>query len=197
MLAARRLGSASVVALSALHVGCVQDPSVENEVPPAVGIQQPRSSGRATIGAQEACDRLTAAARTAQGDLHCAAPDGGLSCPRLLWLAGATACDAVDESTVSACVDAIQGYTACADFDTHPCVVTLEQRACGVPALFDAGGSDRVPPKQDASSAHEAGLTDGASVPLEGGSRPEAGLTIAPDSGGRPDAAASSDAGPG
>ena len=55
---------------SGLVVGCVTDPKVEDEVPPAVGIQQPGGDGT-TVAAEVACTSLSGAEQSARSKLGC------------------------------------------------------------------------------------------------------------------------------
>lgn len=181
-------GAFSVGVALALAAGCVSSPTIEDEVPPSVGAVQPPSSGGATLGADEACQKLVAAERATRDKLGCDDSAVDLSCPGHVLLVGATPCDEYDEGTVQACVDAIGGYAACSDFAAKPCVVTVDRASCHAPTTTEDAGAEAGRP--DSSVA----VPDGGS-PVEAGTRRDAGPVV--DSGAPADARGSSDAGSG
>ncbi len=156
-------------ALSALVLaaGCVQDPKIEDEVPPLVGITQPKSDGGATTSLDAACGTLLSAVTAARTRLGCSA--SAVSCPGYLRVAGSSSCGEVESATVAACVSAISSYSACADFDTHPCVVTVEASSCGATnAIGDAG--------EDAPAALPDSGPQGGEADSGGASKPDAAV---------------------
>lgn len=161
----------------------MEDIRTEGDVPANPGAIQPATSG-ASLSLDEACERLANAEKDARRRLECD-PSSLPGCPERLRLAGSLVCTEVDEGSVDGCVEAIEGYRFCSDFDARPCVVTVVADTCKNP--FEGGV---VPPP-------EGGPPDGS---LEGG-QPE-GSVPPPSEGGAPDAApdsgpVSSDAAPG
>lgn len=142
--------------------GCVQDPSVEDDVPARPGAQQPEGEGEATLTAQAACDKLGEAESSARARLKCRAA-AERPCEATLAIAGSLPCDAYSESTVTACVATMAHYSACSDFDLAPCVVTAVETSCHPPVPPDAGiDASRAP---DAALPGEGGAPDAETDP--------------------------------
>jgi hypothetical protein len=75
----------------------------------------------------------------------------------------------------------IEGYGACADFSTHPCVVTVDSESCRPPEIPEAGADAAemdAGPAEDASTDAFDGASPDAS-PAEGGPS-DASLADAP-----------------
>lgn len=168
-----------------LAAGCVSDPVVEDDVPAPEGAVQPESTSSRVVSAIEACDTLMAAEDETRQRLACALPDARPDCPAYLRVAGALPCDDVREDTVEACVAIVGGYTACSDFDTRPCIVTVEEASCREPAPPATGGSGGM-----GTVDGSAGLGGGGA----GGFGPDAGM-VTGGSGGAPLADSGTDSG--
>jgi hypothetical protein len=149
-------------------IGCVQDPQVENETVPPVGIEQP-GPGSSTIGADSACTELVDAETAARAKLGCPDSVVSLACPDHLFLAGSQPCDEYDEASVEACVQALGAYGHCSDFDRKPCVVTVIATSCHAPRVAEGGAVDAAADAGPTTSAAEAGTDASPGLPIEGG----------------------------
>jgi uncharacterized membrane protein YgcG len=184
----------STILLVVGPLACTTEPKVEDQVPAPPGATQPASSSSATTGVDEACDRLRAAEDATRSRLDCAEPDNVVSCPEYLRVAGATQCDEVLEDTVAACVATVEGYSSCNEFNSRPCIVTVEPDSCRAPAPpISTDGGDAGP--GGAGGSGGAGGTGGAGgmdassggAPLDGGGGTSAGGSDASDPGPLPD----------
>src|SRR5690606_19271761 len=116
-------------------------------VPSRQGTTQPGGGGDA-ITESEACERLREARVEVGEQLGCESEE--LDCPELIQPAGSDPCERYlyDEESLVACLDVLQGYESCDDFDRTPCVVTAQ-----------------VQPKAQCGHAGSAGSPGGAGQP--------------------------------
>ena len=157
---------------------CVEAPKDKQDVPAASGAVQVASSGDA-ISEAEACERLKDAYDEALDDLNCDRPE--LVCPDALR-ASAPACSDYPEGEddggdwsggVGECVQRIEDYSSCSDFE-RPCIVpALESRdevclAALNPDAPDSGAADAgnamdASTNPDSMDAGDVGGSDGGS----------------------------------
>lgn len=102
------------------------------------GGTQPGGKGP-PVDEDEACDRIRDAEEDKRRALNC--PDlKRPRCPDYVRPAGG-GCWTYAEQSVSACETKIRSYTACADFDDQPCIVTATPAAASACGGDNEGGS--------------------------------------------------------
>ncbi len=103
-------------------LGCTSDEATEPYVPSTVGGTQPEGNG-VFVDARSACETLVYAEDDARARLGCGEPPARPACPDYLSPNGGP-CALVDQGSLQSCVEQLEAYTACDDFERHPCYLT-------------------------------------------------------------------------
>jgi len=99
---------------------CTSAKDTEDYVPSQPGAVQPKTNGQ-PIDEATACADLSKAEASARSMLGCNAAKH--TCPDYIRPAGG-ACFVYDQGSVTECAKTFGTFTACSDFDLHPCIVT-------------------------------------------------------------------------
>jgi hypothetical protein len=157
----RLFRAARALALGMCVLGAVEScTSVKDDepsVPSQPGAVQPDTTG-VLLDEASACSQLDNAEKSARSDLGCSAATH--TYPDYIRPAGGAACFAYDKGSVAACVKLYQGFTACTDFDVHPCLITAVSQ-CDVGAGGE-GGMGGAAPVEAAAGAGGAPVDNAA-----------------------------------
>ncbi len=142
---------------------CTSQKDTEAYVPSQPGVVQPDAAGP-LLAEAAACSQLRNAESKARADLGCAAPTR--ACPDYIRPAGGADCFQYFEGSIDSCASLYASFTACADFDAHPCLVSAEAHCDDGPsAEGGAGGTSG-----SAAAAGEGGAGGAAGTPSDAGS---------------------------
>lgn len=131
MIGVKRNAAWLLLGSLALAAACGRKLETYDDYPARQGAYQPAGNGQVTDEAS-ACSALVAAIDAQRAALSCGADTGRTACPDLVRPAGGADCFDYDQGALDACVAYYAGLSACAQFDTSPCIVTAIARAsCG------------------------------------------------------------------
>ncbi len=157
-----------------MAASCTSDTETEPYVPSEPGAVQP-SSGGPLLAEADACTQLQSAESSARSALGCAAV--ARECPNYIRPAGGSGCFRYSKASLTGCAALYGTFTACTDFDAHPCLVSAtaceveagEGGAGGALGAAGAAGSSAAPDDGGSGGSAEIAGAAGASAAGAGG----------------------------
>jgi hypothetical protein len=151
---------------------CTKSEDTEPLVPAMQGAKQPDGGGN-LIGEDEACERLSSAAKAAYKRVGCDAPEL-LDCPAFVRPGGGSGCYQYSEESVASCEQSYKDASSC--LELSPCAATavLDEAlpTCeGLPgsSLGGAGGGGGTGNEAAGGTPSAAGAPPYAGAPATGG----------------------------
>ena len=117
---------------------CTSQKDSEPFVPSGRGAVQPEASGP-LLAEGAACEQLTSAESSARAQLGC--PAVTRTCPDYVRPAGGADCFQFSQGSIDGCADLYASFTACADFDAHPCLLSAVDKCESSPEPTGEGGA--------------------------------------------------------
>jgi len=144
----------------AVAAACSSTHDTGDYVPSQPGAMQPDAGGK-LVAEDEACAALTKAEADARSALGC--PSVKRDCPSYIRPAGGEGCFVYDQASIDGCSAIYRKFTACGDFDLHPCVIAAESQ-CTEPTMGEGGaaGAGGAAPTSAAGAAGVGGTPNSA-----------------------------------
>lgn len=156
-----------------IFVSCTTSEDTEPLVPASQGSKQPDGGGN-LIGEDEACERLSSAAKAAYDRVGCDAPEL-LDCPAFVRPGGGSGCYQYSEDSVASCEQSYEDASSC-----------QELSLCAATAVLD----ETLPTCEPLPGTNVGGAATGGAGGMPAGGEPAAGGTPsaagAPAEGGAP-----------
>ncbi|MET0790641.1 MAG: hypothetical protein ABW061_03910 [Polyangiaceae bacterium] len=138
---------------------CTSQKDTQAFVPSGRGAVQPDAGG-ALLSEAAACAKLKAAESSARSTLGC--PSLTRECPSYIRPAGGSDCFQYSQPSIDGCATLFASFTTCADFETHPCLISATDTCTfsdgGAPGEGGAGGAGGTSnTASDAGASGEAG----------------------------------------
>ena len=137
----------------AVAASCSKTEDTQAYVPSEQGAVQPDAGG-VLLSEASACSALKAAESRARDALGC--PALTRECPGYIRPAGGADCFQYSQDSVTGCESLYESFSACEDFDRHPCLIAAISN-CDAPDAGEggAGGQPSITPEAGSSGAGE------------------------------------------